>query len=271
MENNNGMDIQSLVTAVKNSRKYTDRVLTNVLSLPSELLKCEEQIVWAKATVPAAYVMDEGPFCRYYFFTAEGDASPLMLPESSDKTIICEMYGKAGSEQALRSVHEKLLKAGFVYKACFQRMNIRRDQMNMSGACPAEYSYTMQPSPADACALWNAQIADITGMPDEQECREMIDRQLVFAVEKAGELAAAMMLEKAGKRYTVRHVAVSPQHRRKGLGRYLMQQALGQLPEDALTMLWVEKDNVSAVRLYESMGFVADGMRSVQWIHAERG
>lgn len=50
---------------------------------------------------------------------------------------------------------------------------------------------------------------------------------------------------------------VCPEYRRMGLGRALLARALAENGERAM-MLLVDEDNIPAIRLYESMGFVTD-------------
>jgi ribosomal-protein-alanine N-acetyltransferase len=57
------------------------------------------------------------------------------------------------------------------------------------------------------------------------------------------------------------NVAVDPDHRRRGLGRALLEHLLAEVGEDAAMTLEVRRTNASAMRLYERLGFRAAGIR----------
>jgi len=59
----------------------------------------------------------------------------------------------------------------------------------------------------------------------------------------------------------IRRIGVSSQHRRRGIGRLLMEKALNHFKKSGLeeVMLYVMQDNLPALRLYEGFGFkIAD-------------
>lgn len=61
----------------------------------------------------------------------------------------------------------------------------------------------------------------------------------------------------------INQVAVEPLHRKKGVGRKMLAallDKLGKAGADAVT-LEVRKSNEAAIALYESMGFVMEGIR----------
>ncbi|MBV6502346.1 MAG: Ribosomal-protein-alanine acetyltransferase [Fimbriimonadales bacterium] len=61
----------------------------------------------------------------------------------------------------------------------------------------------------------------------------------------------------------ITNVAVSPEHRRKGMGRTLVQYLLKDAAKRGIrcATLEVRAGNIAAISLYESMGFVACGVR----------
>ncbi len=257
------VDIQALVSGLKASRKFADNVLTNVLVLPMELMKQAERIVWAKPEIPAAYILDGGAVAYYYFYADAEDGNSLSLPESLDKPLLAEFFYKENALQQLEAIDERLSGSSFEKSACFQRMSLK--DPHISFTVPADHTLSTAPCAEEICSLWTHQIADKTNIPNIPECLDLIKQGLVYSIETEGHTAAAMMFEKSGRRYIVRHVAVSPQHRRKGLARSLLLSTLTTLPDGASVMLWVERNNTPAVKLYESLGFTADGMLSTQW------
>ena len=61
----------------------------------------------------------------------------------------------------------------------------------------------------------------------------------------------------------IHNLAVHPSHRRDGVGRSLLQAVIRETRERGLkkVTLEVRKSNVVAQRLYQSLGFVAHGVR----------
>ena len=72
-------------------------------------------------------------------------------------------------------------------------------------------------------------------------------------------LAGFILFQCVGDFAEVLTLAVSPDHRRRGLGQYLMRQAI-RCARDAgaeRLMLEVQDGNLSAIRLYEGLGMTA--------------
>jgi ribosomal-protein-alanine N-acetyltransferase len=61
--------------------------------------------------------------------------------------------------------------------------------------------------------------------------------------------------------YHLMNVAVDPDHRRRGVGRLLLQEMLEKTGADANITLEVRASNAPAITLYESFGFRAVGDR----------
>jgi ribosomal protein S18 acetylase RimI-like enzyme len=71
----------------------------------------------------------------------------------------------------------------------------------------------------------------------------------------------------SGLIHAVLKLLVAPQFRRRGIGRALLQRAIGDARSrrrDSV-MLHVDVDNVPALRLYESLGFQREGILQVSW------
>jgi ribosomal protein S18 acetylase RimI-like enzyme len=65
-------------------------------------------------------------------------------------------------------------------------------------------------------------------------------------------------------RYLIANVAVHPDYRRRGIGRYLTEKALEHIHEQNVTAAWlqVRADNEAAYNLYQQLGFVERARRS---------
>lgn len=257
------VDIQALISAVKASRKYSKHVITNVLALPSELSNCAGHIIWANCSVPAAYIIEDNNIRRYYFFVTDDPYTSPVLPDSVEKPLIAEFFYKQSGICQLNTIDFHLSNVGFKPCAHFQRMVLKSKLSNEKDML--QYCISSSPNASEIVALWNQCIADKTVLPSIDQCQKLISDNMVFSIEFNHHTAAAMMFENIGKRYVVRHVAVSLEHRRKGLAQLLLSQALSGLPESSSVMLWVEKNNIPAINLYKSLGFSEDGMFSMQW------
>ncbi len=81
--------------------------------------------------------------------------------------------------------------------------------------------------------------------------------------EQAGTLQGFALFSVVLDEATVLNIAVHPDLRRQGLGRHLLQVAMGCMREAGAQrcLLEVRESNSSARRLYENTGFQADGVR----------
>jgi ribosomal-protein-alanine acetyltransferase len=58
-------------------------------------------------------------------------------------------------------------------------------------------------------------------------------------------------------------LAVNPENQMRGIGRELIQESMKRIQEKGIMIIFLElrKDNSAALRLYESLGFIASGFR----------
>ena len=76
-----------------------------------------------------------------------------------------------------------------------------------------------------------------------------------------GDLVASVMAGYEGHRGWVNYLAVAPAHRRKGLGRRLMEEVERRLLERGCPKLnmQVRSSNTEAMAFYRRLGYVSDG------------
>jgi ribosomal-protein-alanine N-acetyltransferase len=124
-------------------------------------------------------------------------------------------------------------------------------------------------------AVRHASSADVEALLKiEEECfeypydREVFEAMLrrrgctILLAEALGNPIAYVAFEKRGYVGTVLSIAVVKRFRRRGVGSYLMAQALEMLKEAGVQrmVLQVSVKNFAAQRLYEKLGFKKEGL-----------
>ena len=105
------------------------------------------------------------------------------------------------------------------------------------------------------------------GLNDLDDSREGIERFLkrnpdtCFVAEDGGELVGVIMSGNDGRRGYIYHTAVSPDHRRKGIAKTLVNAALNALHDLGInkTALVVFERNSDGNAFWESIGFTSRG------------
>lgn len=106
----------------------------------------------------------------------------------------------------------------------------------------------------------------VFSMPwSQQAFEESLENKdtLYLVAEKAGEVYGYIGMYISFEIGTISNVVVSPLHRRKGIAKGLLTELIclsKKLGVEALT-LEVRESNEPAIRLYESEGFVNEGLR----------
>ena len=87
---------------------------------------------------------------------------------------------------------------------------------------------------------------------------------MLFSVATArAAVAGYVVAHHAADEGEILNLAVTPLHRRRGLGRALVRHVLGRLARRMVKIVFLEarQSNTAARRLYESLGFVGVGRR----------
>jgi streptothricin acetyltransferase len=111
--------------------------------------------------------------------------------------------------------------------------------------------------------------------PEENDPQAYIGRadHAAWLAYVGGRLAGQVLVQEHWNRLAiVWDIAVEPAFRRLGVGRQLMEQAIGWARERGLpgVMLETQNINVAACRLYESCGFVLGGLDAYLYRGIER-
>ncbi len=113
------------------------------------------------------------------------------------------------------------------------------------------------PSPEEALGWLKSCFSPLTGcLPTEEEIREDVADGRLLSYR-----GALLRFKRSGNVTEIRQLAVLPEYRRQGLGRALVRRYLS-LCGDKKCRVWTGEDNAAALSLYESAGFVTDGMCS---------
>jgi len=82
-------------------------------------------------------------------------------------------------------------------------------------------------------------------------------QQVLVAKDMSGKLYGALHFEKRQGACWLNHVAVTPEARGKKIGRGLTEAYIeqGHVDDNSRFMLWVQRQNVSAVAMYRNKGF----------------
>lgn len=85
-----------------------------------------------------------------------------------------------------------------------------------------------------------------------------------FVAGEAGPLLGFAIARCAPGEWEIENVVVSPEHRRRGIGRELMRHILQAARQNAASsvLLEVRESNTAARQLYERLGFVEAGRRT---------
>ena len=118
--------------------------------------------------------------------------------------------------------------------------------------------------PEEFNKLWKMSLDEkSTPLPTDSEIKSLCDDGCLYStIDSEGNLTGVLMLTVSSKQALLQHLAVSPLHRRKGLAFTLFQRSFLAARDKELTMLklWVDRENMSAIALYDRTGFVTDGM-----------
>ena len=123
---------------------------------------------------------------------------------------------------------------------------------------------------AAACHLFNASFDHLSGnYIDEEEFPKLLaETQILVARGHVGEFLGALHHQKCGKVSWLHHLAVDEKSRGKGVGEGLCRRWMDQegMSGALRYMLWVQRQNLSAVSLYKKLGFKYNGKSSLSLI-----
>ena len=119
------------------------------------------------------------------------------------------------------------------------------------------------PDADQVAALWNVVLPSSQPWNEPQlviKCKQNKQPDLFFVGELNGRIVSTVMAGYDGHRGWIYSLAVSPQHRRQGIGRRMMARAEQALRQEGCLKLnlQVRASNDGVVAFYESLGFVVE-------------
>ena len=101
-----------------------------------------------------------------------------------------------------------------------------------------------------------------SAMVKEYEWEEAMQDGLVYVLEKEGRIIGNATYEIKSQDYVyISGLLILPEFQSKGLGKEVMQDILQEIGHVARIDLVTHPDNVKAIRLYESFGFIIESRK----------
>ncbi len=187
-----------------------------------------------------------------YFFLEHGK-KPEQIPAFS-KPVILEQVGVAKAPPDLTEWEE----IGFT--KYLQRKRLFLSAKNVEKTERA-LSFAKEEETEKILALMRQSFEPYTSaLPDLETLRQDIRQKRVLAAREGDALLGFLRFGREKKVSVLWQIAVAPGGRGKGIGGSLVQDWLALEREGAAKFqLWVREDNPSALKMYETSGFLPDG------------
>lgn len=257
---------------VKNFRSKYGKVLSNCFLMPSEIdgLASNNSLFVAEYPGWLLIICDREGYSNLYYYTdgiSSTDCVGEFLNSLENREVYLDIVTRSGRGD--NDTPSRLIADGIAEKyKSYQRMqlpvkNIDYDSLVISVADGYSLSddYCV---PEEFNKLWKMSLDEkSTPLPTDSEIKSLCDDGCLYStIDSEGNLTGVLMLTVSSKQALLQHLAVSPLHRRKGLAFTLFQRSFLAARDKELTMLklWVDRENMSAIALYDRTGFVTDGM-----------
>ena len=199
-------------------------------------------------------VLKEG-FYRLYYYINNTDELPE-LPESELATEIV-FRGESAPEAEVKWLEDLGFKKNLVRDQYFAKYSSVTEPI-LIGGIKIEIATTLE-DVLWAIKLFNASFDKWSGdyIPEAQAPLLLQENAILIAKDQDGNRLGALQFEMRQGACWLNHVAVVPEVRGKKIGRGLTEAYIeqGHVDDNSRYMLWVQRQNVSAVAMYCNKGF----------------
>lgn len=268
-------EFSGMLASFRNEHKKSE---TNFLMMPAQISElCQSGSFFASQSNGFLKILcDMGDYYSFYYYCAI-DETQFDLTDVKEaakkKDVLLDFVLSEKRHQTVGFPITVLLQSGKLkeYKT-YKRMDF--DLSVLSSALDFKladgYFETVGSNSQQITALWKTALDErSTPLPTQSEIMELKNEGNILCVNALnGNLAAVGILSISGRQGIVQHIAVSQQCRRKGLAKYVVFKLLFLAKEKNIRVLrlWVDKENLPAVTLYNSLGFKPDAIICKQYI-----
>jgi ribosomal protein S18 acetylase RimI-like enzyme len=238
----------------KSSKDYLSNVYFSNLKL-IEILNKDTACVIASDGILCICDRDIS-FLRAYWYVDSSErfrALAMAINKScGDTSVISELVG---TDTQLRFVAGRMEQAGFEHYKSLIFMS--RKPLTLIDSSDKQICYpSLEEAREIYTCLYAAFDVKVSHLPSLPEVEEYIGRKEITAIYDSGKIIAFSIFQKTGRvsKYLYQ-LWVDPDYRGKGHAKALLEAELSA-NRDIVYTLWVETDNISARRLYESLGFI---------------
>ena len=272
-------DLNHFSTLVKSIKQDGKQVHTNCYLMPDTITRYiqRNRIFWEANANGVVFLCEEMDFYYLYFYISE----PLQFDtpvqfEPLDKPIVIDLAGtEAQWLHSLVKVEEFWITHGFKHYKNYKRLSLDLPLGDRRSIYQLDLDTTLyklayaQPSDIqDLYDLWRNTL-DIysTPLPDDDEMHELVNNMHILCVfTKENKLAGATVQKINGKTCFIWHMAVSEEHRRRGLAMALLVYSILENSHVQRYYVWVYERNTSVINLDLAVGFRFDGKVTHQLI-----
>ena len=246
--------LQTIESLRRSSKDYLSNAYFSNLRL-TEILNKDNVCVIAADGILCICDRDVSFLRAYWYVDSVERFSALAMAiskSSGDTSVISELIG---TDTHLRLIAGRMEQAGFEpYKSL---IFMSRKPSTLIAGSDKRICY---PSLAEANDIYNRLYTtfdmQVSHLPSLPEVEEYICKNEITVIYDSGKIIAFAIFQKSGRlsKYLYQ-LWVDPGFRGRGHAKALLDKELSA-NKDMVYTLWVETDNISAQRLYESFGFI---------------
>ena len=250
---------------------YTGRKIGNLYWMANELKAYidEKKLCRLPARCGVALALTEENRDQFCFQTGADCADSFDCDFDGGRRYVAELIFPAASAEKCDQERRILARLGFSLCGEVQMMSAKAVGPRPDAPVPAGYSMIrarIGDGPAIE-ALYQQAFDIATDNPPLGELleRDIEEGKIRLLIAPDGGVAGCVTRDARGRSEWIRHVVIDRERRGAGLGKRLMTLAMREIPENTEIRLWVMLDNLSAIRLYEGMGFARGRLAMEIW------